>query len=291
MKAMRWLVATGLAGAMVAGTALAAGGGGIESASSAPLRGGFGDAADGLRAIDGDRGPFYGLRVNSMNLAAEASNVASFEYAIRGVLPGEGAERYQLVRTIWRGEATAASALDEVLGIALPAGVNVRYPARMTTTRWIRDVGPNGRTPVGGFVGDLAIGVTRADANDPNPVPLFALRVIGTQGLRPMRGDPTDATYSPEDRCAAPLHDEGFYQGGFDRRGLSLVARAAQSAGGDVQHYRTLLNSRIVGTFEGRLELAPYADPRPDRFAHLAKGGWWFDGLLGWKAKRVAIKE
>ena len=27
------------------------------------------------------------------------------------------------------------------------------------------------------------------------------------------------------------------------------------------------------------------------RFASLAKGAWWFDGLLGWKASRAAVPE
>jgi hypothetical protein len=275
---------------MVAGTAFAAGGAGSDGSVKAPqLRGGLGDPSDATHVVDGDRGPFYGLRVNSMNFAADAKNVANFEYTIAGFLPGDGRETYQLVRTAWRGDVTRNMDCDEVLGLAFPAGASLRYVGRMVTTRWIRDVGPNGKTPVGGFVGEFSVAVTRGDTADAPVLPLLALRVIGTQGLRPMRGDPTDPTYSPMDRCSAPLHDEGFYQGGFDHRTLTVLAKGAQDAGNSLKPYRALWNTRIIGTFEGRLDLAPTADPLAYRFGALSKGAWWFDGLMGWKADRAAV--
>ena len=291
MRSVNWLVATGLAGVMVAGTALAGGGAEAGGAKPPELNGGLGDPADSVRKIDRKRGPFYGLRVNSMDLAAEATRIACFEYACDGLLPGEGAQKYQVVRSAWRGEITPNTACDEVLGAALAPGANVRYPAHMITTRWIRDVGPNGRTPVGGFVGELAISVARGEGADAVKLPLIALRVIGTQGLRPGRGDPDDLLTSNMERCSAPRHDEGSYHGGFDRRGLAFLANAAQEAGGDVEHFRTLANSRIVGTFEGQLSIDDTADARPDRFCNLTKGQWWFDGLLGWRCKRAAVVE
>lgn len=294
---MRWLTrgaaAAGLAAVMVAGTALAAGAGSVEADADARVdvpstRGGLGDAADGSRAIDATNGRFYGIRVNSMNLAAEAKRVACFEYAIPDLETGTTAEKYQLVRSVWRGEMKRNESCDEVLGLTLPEGALVRFPARMMTTRWIRDVGPNGSTPVGGFVGELAVSVTRGELE---PVPLLALRVIGTQGLRPHRGDPEDATYSEMERCSAPLHDEGFYQGGFDRRGLVRFAKIAKAAGDDLKLLRELANARIIGTFEGRVALDAALDERAYRFCNLSKGAWWFDGLLGWRARRVVVSE
>lgn len=289
MQWKRWATSLGLAGAMVTGTALAAGGASDAAGVKAPpARGGLGDPADAARVVDADRGPFYGIRVNAMDLRADAKRVACFEYAIAGILPGEGAERYQLVRTAWRGDVTRDADCDEVLGLPFPAEAAVRYVGRMVTTRWIRDVGPNGKTPVGGFVGELAVDVTRGDSADAPVLPLLALRVIGTQGLRPSRGDEFGIA---GDRCSAPPHDEGFYQGGYDRRTLTVLARVAQDAGRPVETFRILANARIVGTFEGELTLDPTMDPRPNRFCALSSGTWSFGGLLGWRAKRVAVAE
>ena len=287
----RWASSAVAAGVLVAGTAFAAGGASVTVDAGADVdarvhRGGFGDPADLRRVPPWRRGPEYGLRVNSMDVAADAMNLAWFEYACEGLAPGEGSRRYQLVRTAYLGAVTPDKDCDEILRFVVPPDASVRYEARMITTRWVRDVGPNGVTPVGGFLGVMNVSVTRGDLA---PVSIFNVRLAGTQGLRPQRGDPTDSTVVDGDRCAAPLHDEGVYAGGFDRRGLTRLARVSQDAGGaPPQAFRKLLNSRILGTFEGRLELAPTADVRPYRFGHIAKAAWWFDGLVGWRCTDAA---
>lgn len=298
---MRWrsvLPAAGVAALLVTGTALAAGaaapaqnaqddGGTID----APTRGGFGDAADAVRPIRTDRGPFFGLRVNSMDLRAEAKRVACLEYACQGLLPGDGSKRYQLVRNVWRGEVAPNASCDETLAAPLPAGADVRYEAFVRTTRWVRDVGPNGETPVGGFVGEMQIDAARGTGDSAIRLPLVDLRLIGTQGLQPGRGDPTTVLAASDKRCSAPLHEEGFYQGGFDRRGLALLARVAHEQGGSIEPFRMLAGARIVGTFEGQLTLGPSDDTRPYRFCDLASGVWWFDGLLGWRCRDAVVGD
>jgi len=246
-------------------------------------RGGFGDPADLRRVPPWRRGPAYGLRVNSMDVEAKALNLAWFDYACDGLSPDEGSRRYQLVRTAYLGAVTPDKDCDEILRFVVPPDAAVRYEARMITTRWVRDVGPNGVTPVGGFLGEMSVSVTRGGLA---PVPIFNVRLAGTQGLRPQRADPTDSTVVPGDRCSAPLHDEGFYAGGFDRRGLTRLAHASQNAGGPPpEAFRKLLNARVLGTFEGRLELSPSTEARPYRFARIDKAAWWFDGLVGWRCK------
>lgn len=301
---MRWRgvsCAAGLAALLVTGTALAAGvaapaqpandaeddGGPIDP----PTRGGFCDAADAVRPIRRDKGPFFGLRVNSMDLRAEAKRVACLEYACHDLLPGEGSRRYQLVRNVWRGGVAPNEHCDETLAAPLPEGADVRYEAFLRTTRWVRDTGPNGETPVGGFVGEMKIDAARGSGEDTLRLPLVELRLIGTQGLRPGRGDPMDALASSDKRCSAPLHEEGFYQGGFDRRGLAFLARVAQLQGGDVAPFRALAGARIVGTFEGQLTLGEADDARPYRFEDLASGVWWFDGLLGWRCRDAVVAD
>jgi hypothetical protein len=298
---MRWrgtLSAAGLAALLVTGTAIAAGaadpaqnvkddGGRIDP----PTSGGFCDEGDAVRTIRPDKGPFFGIRVNSMDVRAEAKRVACLEYACDGLLPGDGSKRYQLVRNVWRGGVAPNESCDEVLAAPLPAGAEVRYETFIRTTRWVRDVGPDGETPVGGFVGEMRIDAARGAGDATIRLPLVALRLIGTQGLRPGRGDPTDALAGSDKRCGAPLHEEGFYQGGFDRRGLAFLARLAQEQGGSVEPFRTLAGARIVGTFEGQLTLDPTADVRPYRFCNLASGVWWFDGLLGWRCRDVVVAD
>ena len=291
--------AAGLAALLVTGTALAAGaaepagnvqddGGRIDP----PTRGGFCDEADAVRPIRSDRGPFFGIRVNSMDLRAEAKRVACLEYACQGLLPGDGSQRYQLVRNVWRGGVAKNEDCDEVLAAPLPEGADVRYEAFLRTTRWVRDHGPNGETPVGGFVGEMQIDAARGTGDQTLRLPLVDLRLIGTQGLRPGRGDPSEAVLAASDkRCGAPLHEEGFYQGGFDRRGLTFLARIAHEQGGSIEPYRALAGARIVGTFEGQLTLAPTDDVRPYRFCNLESGVWWFDGLLGWRCRDVVVGE
>ena len=299
---MRWsgsFSAAGLAALLVTGTALAAGaadpaqnvkdeGGPID----APTRGGFCDAADAVRTIRPDKGPFFGIRVNSMDVRAEAKRVACLEYACRGLLPGDGSKRYQLVRNVWRGGVTPDAGCDETLAAPLPEGADVRYEAFLRTTRWVRDVGGNGETPVGGFVGEMQIDAARGTGADTLRLPLVALRLIGTQGLRPGRGDPAENVLAAQDkRCSAPLHEEGFYQGGFDRRGLAFLARLAHEQGGSIEPFRMLAGARIVGTFEGQLTLDPTADVRPYRFCNLESAVWWFDGLLGWRCRDVVVAD
>jgi hypothetical protein len=287
MSSMRcWASSAVAAGVLVAGTAFAAGGASVSveaEVSSSVSRGGFGDHADSRRVPTWRRGPFYGLRVNSMDVAAEAMNLAWFEYGCEGLTPSEPRRRYQLIRTAYLGEVTPDEHCDEILRTVVPPSANVEYQARMITTRWVRDIGPNGVTPVGGFLGDMSVSVKRTDLA---PVPIFNARLAGTQGLRPRRGDATDAVAAADDRCSAPLHDEGYYFGSFDRRGLTRLALVSQNAGGaPVSTFRKLLNARILGTFEGRLELEPSTDVRPYRFGRIAKADWWFDGLVGWKRR------
>jgi hypothetical protein len=296
------MYAAGLAALLVTGTALAAGVADANPADDAaddggridaPTRGGFCDAADAVRPIRRDKGPFFGLRVNSMDVRAEAKRVACLEYACHDLLPGEGSRRYQLVRTVWRGGVSPNEHCDETLAAPLPAGADVRYEAFLRTTRWVRDRGPNGETPVGGFVGEMKIDAARGSGEDTLRLPLVALRLIGTQGLRPGRGDPSALDLAaPDKRCSAPLHEEGFYQGGFDRRGLAFLARVAQEQGGDVAPFRALAGARIVGTFEGQLTLAESdEDNRPYRFCNLKSGVWWFDGLLGWRCRDAVVGD
>jgi hypothetical protein len=284
-----WASSAVAAGVLVAGTAFAAGGASVSvtaGVGAGVQRGGFGDPADLRRVSPLRRGPAYGLRVNSMNVAADAMNLAWYEYACDGLTSAEGSRRYQLVRTAYLGTVTPDKDCDEILRFVVPPGADVRYEARMITTRWVRDIGPNGTTPVGGFLGEMNVSVTRGDLA---PVSIFNVRLAGTQGLRPERGDPTDSTAVPGDRCSAPLHDEGFYAGGFDRRGLTRLANVSQADGGaPPEAFRKLLNARVLGTFEGSLVLQPTADVRPYRFAHIDKAAWWFDGLVGWRCKDAA---
>jgi hypothetical protein len=248
----------------------------------------FGGMVDDLKPIEHGKGPFYGLRVNSMDLAGDARRVAAFDYECEGFLPGEDKQTYQVVRTAWKGPITPNASCDEVLAAALPKDAAVKYAGRLVTTRWIRDVGPTG-TPVGGFVGRLEVLVGRtdvdADSEDAKLVPLLQFHVIGTQGLRPHRGDPDDAEASAEARCGAPLHDEGFYRGGFDKRSLkALAARFSDSNVGN-RLVKTLAEAQIVGTFEGRLHLGASESEKAYDFAALDKAGWWFDGVMGWKCR------
>ena len=294
--------AAGVAALLVTGTALAAGaadpaqdvkddGGRID----APTRGGFCDEADAVRAIRPDKGPFFGIRVNSMDVRAEARRVACLEYACRGLLPDEGSHRYQLVRNVWRGGVAPNEGCDETLAAPLPVGAEVRYETFIRTTRWVRDTGPNGVTPVGGFVGEMRIDAARGTGDATIRLPLVALRLIGTQGLRPGRGDPSESAVALSDasdkRCGAPLHEEGFYQGGFDLRGLAFLARLARDRGDSIEPFRMLATARIAGTFEGTLTLDPTADVRPYRFCNLASAVWWFDGLLGWRCRDAVVAD
>src|SRR5262245_35105703 len=78
------------------------------------------------RPIHPTNGPWFALRVNSMDVAAEAENLAAFEYACHGFAPGEDAKKYVLVRTYYKG-SVAPSECDELLSILLPEGATARY--------------------------------------------------------------------------------------------------------------------------------------------------------------------
>lgn len=248
----------------------------------------FGGSVDDLKPIENGKGPFYGLRVNSMDLRADARRVACFDYECEGLLPAEGKQAYQLVRTAWKGPVAPNASCDEILAAALPKDAAVVYAGRMVTTRWIRDVGPAG-TPVGGFVGRLEVLVARtdvaADSADAVPVPLLQFRLIGTQGLRPQKGDPDDAAASADARCNAPLHDEGFYQGGFDRRALKALVGRFGDSDAAMRVFKMLGEAQIIGTFEGSLHLGASDSTKAFDFCALDKGGWWFDGVAGWRCR------
>jgi hypothetical protein len=241
------------------------------------------------RAVRPDRGPFFSLRVHSMDAEAEAENLACFEYAAEDPLGG-GARKYDLVRTAYKGRA-AASDCDEILGVLLPPGATASYRVRAGTTRWIRREGPAG-TPVGGFVGKMEVfaDLTLASGETVSDVRLLELGLAGTTGLRPMRGNPDDATLLDEDRCRAPRHDEGWYLGRFDRRTLARYLGLEADDPERIAFVRSLARSLVGGTFEGRLEIDPDAASRLD-YCYIAKAGWWFDGLAATDVRRSAVRR
>lgn len=273
-----------------------------SSASAAPSatgadasagRGRFFRAADADRAIDARRGPFFGLRVHSMDVAGPAKNVACFEYVIDGLRPGVQPETYDLVRTVYDVQV-APSACDEVMGLPLPPNADVRaWHGVMGQTRWMRRNGPSS-TPVGGFVGRLVIeAVVGGDGSSDGGrrIGVFDFQLAGTTGLRPMRGDPDDASArSDEARCGAPRHDEGWYVGRVQRKALLAFAREFGDVDGVPRMLRTIDRSVLAGTFEGHLAIAPDADARIDS-CNIEKGAWWFDGLLAWDAKRARVTD
>lgn len=249
-------------------------------ADAAPLTK-FADPGVHRRPVHAKNGPFFALRVHSMDVAADAETLSSFEYACDDFVAGGTPERYDLVRTLFRGTVTPTEC-DEVLGILVPKGAKAEYRARFGTTRWMRRAGPAG-TPVGGFVGrmEVAATVTHADAAVETDLPVLDLRIVGTTGMRPMRGDPDDATLQDEDRCRAPRHDEGWYVGGFSRRTLAhLLEKGDADDAERIRYVRTLARAIVAGTFEGRLKIDPQPDDRFD-YANVAAGAWWWDGLAG----------
>ena len=289
--------ALGLAAALVTAAAWAADKTATDGPSTEGEGGGappedaaqFGDVHDGVKTIKERGGPFFGIRVNSMDFAGDAKAIACFEYRCEGLLKSDNPEAYQVVRTAWKGPITPNVGVDEILGLpALPL-TNVRYVGRMMTTRWIRDQGPGG-TPVGGFVGDLRIAAVDTSGGSTLPaIPIWAFRIRGTQGLRPSRGDPNDPNFDNSARDRAPLHDEGFYAGGVDKRTVRALAQLfgtrSDPAADAVR--RRLLNSRVIGTFEGTLRIGtlPVAETRGFRFCFMDAGAWRFDGVLGFRCK------
>lgn len=246
------------------------------------------------RPVHERNGPFFALRVHSMDVAAEAENLAAFEYACRDFVPGSEPERYDLVRTVFKGRVDP-SECDEVMSLLVRGDAKAEFHARLGTTRWIRRSGPAG-TPVGGFVGRMEVGatVTLASGEILPDLPILDLRLAGTTGLRPMRGNPDDATALDEDRCAAPRHDEGWYLGGFDRRTLLRVLAKDSDDPARIAFVRTLARTIVGGTFEGRLVLDP--DPATDTtpvrwdYSKIARAGWWFDGLAAADCKPVRAR-
>lgn len=246
----------------------------------------FMDARHHERPVDAAKGPFFGLRAHSMDVSAEAKNTGCFDYGCRRLGGDRGIERYQLVRTVYDGAADPTEC-DEVFGIVLPEGVRLRAVA--ATTRWIRNRGPAG-TPFGAFLGDLAIGIVRD--SEPGREVLATFKLTGTTGLRPMRGNPDDASSLDEDRCRAPRHDEGFYIGSFNRRALVALLRLNAESGGEKGlepgEARLLDRSILVGTFEGRLAIEPdVADATRFDYCDIEKATWWFDGVMGYECRDV----
>jgi hypothetical protein len=264
---------------------------GAQSAASAAPRGAsvavtarsraFFDVRDHLRPVDPVRGPFFGLRVHSMDVGGEAENLACFEYACDGLRPGSPAEKYELVRTAYKVRV-APGECDEVMKLPLAPTIDVQgWRGRMGQTRWMRREGPGG-TPVGGFVGRLVIAALVGAGQ--RELPVFDIALAGTTGLRPMRGDPDDTTAVAEGRCTAPRRDEGWYVGRIDRRALFLYARELGDERGVIQMLRRIDRGLLAGNFEGRLGISA-ADDRSIDYSKIEKGAWWFDGLFAWKCR------
>ena len=290
MLRMKSSVCLAVAGAVVAVVAASQAAAAPAASNAGPevARGRFFSPADADRALDVKRGPFFGLRVHSMDVAGEARNLACFEYVIDGLRPGPQPETYDLVRTAY-DVRVAQSKCDEVMGLPLPPTLEVKgWRGVMGQTRWMRRVGP-ASTPIGGFVGRLAV---EAIVNDVGRgIPVFDFHLAGTTGLRPMRGDPDDNTArTDEDRCTAPRHDEGWYVGRVERKALVAFAKELGDVDGVAKLLRTLDRSVLAGTFEGHLAITPNDESRLD-YCDIEKGAWWFDGLLAWDARNARVKN
>lgn len=287
---MRWtshLRTAGLAGALVAAAAAAPFVASTD-AEARPDRGGdYTSRSDNARALHDRRGPFFGLRMNSFDVNSDKLRVvACFRYRcapIRDDAPGVGS-RYTVLREHHFDEDVNVTDCDEVLRRAF-AGREVRFAALVSSTRWIRDVGPNGKTPIGGFLADMTLYATFA-AGDTGRVtfPMLDFWMVGTQGMRPRRGDPaTDADPGETTRCDAPFHDEGWYTGRVNRKGVKKLIRMFGDDNVLVNRLRRLHASVIAGTFEGGTRLRD--DSAPYDFCNLAAVAWWFDGLVGYRCR------
>jgi len=243
----------------------------------------FFDGRDQDRKVDERRGPFYGLRVHSMDAGGDATNVACFEYSCEGLRPDESPVRYDLVRTVYKVRV-APTDCDEVFGLPLPPAADVRgWRGVLGQTRWMRRHGP-GATPIGGFVGRMFIAAVVGESE--REIPAFDIRMAGTTGLRPMRGDPDDASARDDGRCTAPKHDEGWYVGRVDRRALLLFAKEHGDREGVLPMLRKIDQSALAGTFEGHLDVHVANDGTVD-YCDIQRGAWWFDGLLAWKCRHA----
>lgn len=275
---MQWSRSTlpfALAAAAVAGAAWLPGAGSVEAAPR----------TDHTRQLDVDRdlhpgrGPYFGLRVNSMDVGGRARTVACLDYACHGIAPGSAAESYQLVRHAFLEAEVTRLACDEILREAF-LDAEIDYTAFVVTTRWMRLRGPS-ETPVGGFVGRCWVRAEfhlgGEDGRD-FQVPLLDLGMIGTTGMKPGRGEGAD-------RCDAPLHDEGWYQGGFVHKGLRRIQQAFEITDPDrLSTLRTLANALVAGTFEGEIAFAEDAESAAD-YCDIASQKWFFDGLVAWKCR------
>ena len=260
---------------------------GVGNADAAPRdRDDHTRTLDQDRAIRSDRGPFFGLRVNSMDVRGEAITLACIEYRCSGLLPDEPLRRYQMVRHGYRDAPIRALDCDEILP-AVFVGHTAHYRAQVITTRWMRMQGPSG-SPIGGF-----LGVARIDAIlEPDEtldrrvrIPFIDLGLIGTTGMRPGRSHDAADSDLVNDRCDTPFHDEGYYQGSFNRKGLRKIQRLVNDDCGDrIRVLRKLAGAVVAGTFEGRHVLR-IDDPNSRDYCEIGESAWWFDGLLGHRCK------
>ncbi len=253
-----------------------------QAAGDHTPRGPFLREADNDRSVHPVRGPFFGLRVNSMDIGGEVKVSACFDYKCAGLHPASTPQPYHLVRSGHVDNNVQTTDCDEVLRRAF-GDRELRFRAVTRTTRWIRDVGPNGVTPVGAFIGHTSIDAVFKNDNDVTVrVPYMSFRLVGTQGLRPHRGSPDfDPDLNEDSRCHAPFHDEGYYQGGLNLRGVARLLRELKNDRAAVEILRRLRKSVIAGTFEGGIRLKAGRDDTYD-FCELTEVKWWFDGVLGY---------
>ncbi len=242
----------------------------------------FANERDNTRPVDDTRGPFFGLRVNSMDVGAAVKVVSCWDYRCPGIQPGTS-ETYQFVRSIQVDRELSTTQCDEIFGPITDEGV--RYRVQADTSRWIRDIGPNGITPVGGWIGRMRIvAVVQGCEDSVHRAVLFDVGLIGTQGLRPRRGITPVVDTAEAGRCSAPFHDEGYYQGSPHKPGLRLLNKYFGDDTVAIAHLKTISESVLIGTFEGRLGVdADAADPFD--FCQLRKVGWWFDGVMGYRCR------
>ncbi len=257
----------------------------VPEAEAAPGKALFARDSDNDRALHPRRGPFFGLRVNSMDVESNARVLACFRYRCPPLAPDGAPDEYQVVRSAQVDLDVKIGECDEVLGRALGDRA-ISYRATTITTRWIRTVGPNGRTPVGGFIGRMDIDALVRIGDHTGYLPYLDFRLIGTQGLRPHRGDPEAEPDARETtRCDAAFHDEGYYEGQFDRRGLRRLLGVVDGSALAIARLRRLASARIVGTFEGRTQLDESAASEFD-FCKLDSVAWWMDGIAGYRCRK-----
>ena len=276
MTWMRSTVSFTCAAAAVAAVAFATG---VPRVEAAP-RNDQTRQLDTDRDLRTDRGPFFGLRVNSMDVRGQARTISCLDYSCPGIRPGSPLENYQLVRHAFLDVDVAQLLCDEIL-VETFRGHDVTYAAYLVTTRWMRRQGPSD-TPIGGFVGQMKIYasfVAPAGAVDRSfRVHLITTGLVGTTGMKPGLGE-------GRDRCDTPLHDEGYYQGYFEKKGLRKIQRALElTDGAHLRVLKVLAGVIIAGTFEGEIEIADDSQDPLD-YCNIAAEGFRFDGLIAYKCK------